>query len=166
MELVIHPAGVARWRGLDFRCALGRSGVSGNKAEGDGATPAGTFKLRKILYRADRVAAPQAKLPVAAIGPEDAWCDAPNDADYNRQVVLPHGASCETLWRDDHIYDLIAVTSYNEAPVMPGRGSAIFMHIARDGFTGTGGCIAFAEDDLRLILAELGPRDVICVCKS
>jgi L,D-peptidoglycan transpeptidase YkuD (ErfK/YbiS/YcfS/YnhG family) len=166
MELVIHPDGVAQWRGLDFRCALGRAGVTGNKAEGDGATPIGTFEARKILYRADRVAAPETVLPVTAIRPVDGWCDAPEDADYNRQVVLPHGTSCEKLWRDDHIYDLIAVTTYNETPVIPGMGIAIFVHIARDGFAGTEGCIAFSEPDLRLILAEMRPQDVIRVCES
>ncbi len=166
MELVIHPDGIAQWWGHDFRCALGRAGVSGNKAEGDGATPIGTFEPRKILYRADRVPPPETVLPVAALRPVDGWCDALDDADYNRQVVLPHGASCEKLWRDDNIYDLIVITTYNEAPVIPGMGSAIFVHIARDGFAGTEGCIAFTEADLRLILAELKPRDVIRICES
>ncbi len=166
MELGIHPDGVAHWQGLEFRCALGRSGVTGRKAEGDGATPVGAFELRKILYRGDRVAAPEAALPVEAIRPEDGWCDALDDFDYNRQVILPHGANCEALWRDDHIYDLIAVTTYNESPVIAGMGSAIFMHIAQDGFTGTEGCIAFSEADLRSILCEFRPRDIVRVYGS
>jgi L,D-peptidoglycan transpeptidase YkuD (ErfK/YbiS/YcfS/YnhG family) len=166
MELVIYPHGTAHWRGHEFHCALGRSGVSENKAEGDGATPSGTFELRKILYRADRLAAPKASLPVEVIRPGDGWCDAPDAVDYNRQVVLPHDASCETLWRDDHIYDLVAVTTYNEMPIIPGKGSAIFIHLAREGFTGTEGCIAFTEADLRMILADLRPRDAVRVCQS
>jgi L,D-peptidoglycan transpeptidase YkuD (ErfK/YbiS/YcfS/YnhG family) len=166
MELVILPQGVAYLQGQEFTCALGRSGVSDHKLEGDGATPSGIFGLRNVLYRADRVAAPDTLLPIAALSPQDGWCDAPDDPDYNRRVVLPHRTRCESLWRDDHIYDLIAVTNYNEAPATPGKGSAIFMHIARDGYTGTEGCIAFSEPDLRLILAEIGPQDIIRVRES
>jgi L,D-peptidoglycan transpeptidase YkuD (ErfK/YbiS/YcfS/YnhG family) len=166
MELVIYPHGAAHWRDHEFRCALGRSGVSENKTEGDGATPCGIIKPRKILYRADRLAAPEAVLPVEAIQPDDGWCDAPEDADYNRQVEFPHDASCEALWRDDHIYDLVAVTSYNETPIIPGKGSAIFIHLAREGYSGTEGCIAFSEADLRLMLADIRPGDMIRVCAS
>lgn len=166
MELVIHPQGVAYLQGREFTCALGRAGVSARKVEGDGATPSGCFGMRNVLYRADRVAMPETMLPITTLRPEDGWCDAPDDPDYNRRVILPHRARCESLWRDDHIYDLIVVTSYNETPATPGKGSAIFMHIARDGYTGTEGCIAFSEPDFRLILAEIGPEDVIRVCEN
>jgi len=166
MELAIHPQGVAYLQGQEFTCALGRSGVSDHKVEGDGATPSGKFGMRNVLYRADRVAAPKSFLPIAALSSEDGWCDAPDDPDYNRRVILPHRASCESLWRDDHIYDLIVVTRYNEAPAISGKGSAIFIHIARDGYTGTEGCIAFSEPDFRLILAEIGPEDIIQVQNS
>lgn len=163
MELEIHPGGLAHWRDHSFPCALGRAGIVEKKSEGDGATPTGVFQLRKILYRADRVAAPETVLPIEAIQPQDGWCDAPDSRDYNRQVVLPHQASCETLWRADHIYDLIGVTTYNEAPAIPGMGSAIFIHIAREGFPGTEGCIAFSETGLRTIFGQVEPGDVIHV---
>ena len=166
MELLIHSGGVAQWRGLELRCALGRSGVTANKTEGDGTTPIGAFKIRKILFRADRTAPPDTALPVTTIGPNDGWCDAPDNADYNRQVILPHQARCESLWRDDHVYDLIAVTTYNEAPVISANGSAIFMHIARDSYAGTAGCVAFSEPGLRLILAEWRIADVLRIFET
>jgi L,D-peptidoglycan transpeptidase YkuD (ErfK/YbiS/YcfS/YnhG family) len=166
MELVIHPDGIAHWRRRELRCAIGRSGVSSNKTEGDGATPVGTFGLRKVLYRADRVTRPETILPVEVIGPADGWCDSPDDADYNRQITLPHDAPGETLWRADAVYDVIAVTTYNEAPVIAGSGSAIFLHVARDGFAATEGCVAFSQADLRAILAAWGPADTVRVCES
>lgn len=159
MDLVIRPDGTARWGVRQFRCALGRGGITGDKREGDGATPAGVMALERVLYRADRVAPPETVLPCAALAPDDGWCDAPDDASYNRQVRMPHGASAETLWRDDSLYDLIAVTDYNTAPVAPRRGSAIFVHVARPGYAPTEGCIAFAPDDLRRILEDWRPED-------
>ncbi len=163
MDLLVTPDGNAAWGTRRLRCALGRSGVAGDKREGDGATPAGTLSLTRVLYRPDRMAPPDTGLALAALGPKDGWCDAPEDASYNRQVRLPHGASCEALWRDDRVYDLIVVTDYNTAPATPWRGSAIFLHVARPGYAPTEGCIAFALDDLRLIVEEWRPNDRVRV---
>lgn len=143
-----------------MRCALGRSGIAANKHEGDGATPVGVFPIRRVLFRADRVSLATA-LPAAALKPDDGWCDDPDDADYNRQVALPHRARCESLWRDDHVYDLIAVLGHNDAPVVSGAGSAIFLHIARYGFSPTQGCVALAHDDLLALLREARPGDAV-----
>ncbi len=154
MDLLVTPDGTALWGTRRFRCALGRGGIAGDKREGDGATPAGALALARVLYRADRIAPPDTDLPLAALRPDDAWCDAPQDASYNRQVRLRHGARSEALWRDDRVYDLIAVTDYNVAPVTPHRGSAIFLHVATPGYAPTEGCIAFALDDLRLIVKQ------------
>ncbi len=166
MELIVSPQGFAGWRGRKLPCALGRSGITRNKREGDGATPAATFGILRVLYRADRVAPPATRLPVASISPTDGWCDAPDSGDYNRMVSLPHAASCERLWRGDHIYDILAITSFNHAPVTPGRGSAIFVHLARDGMAPTEGCIAFTQEDLLAILADWVTEDVIRVAKE
>ncbi len=137
-----------------MRCALGRSGVARNKREGDGATPAGAFPLRRVLYRPDREPPPQTALPIAALERGDGWCDAPDDAAYNRLVRLPHAASAEALWRADAVYDLIVVVGYNDAPVVAGRGSAIFLHLARPDFRPTEGCVALARADLLAVLAD------------
>lgn len=153
MELRVRPDCVAEWAGREYRCALGRGGVTTRKREGDGATPAAVMALRRVLYRPDRIDAPRTALRRAALTPGDGWCDAPDDPAYNRQVALPHGARCESLWRDDGLYDAIVVTSYNNDPVVAGRGSAIFVHVAAPGYAPTEGCIAFSIGDLLEILA-------------
>jgi len=163
MDLIVTSDGTAEWNDRRFRCALGRGAVVDDKREGDGATPSGVHSLLRVLYRPDRIAPPQGELPVAALRPGDGWCDAPEDSRYNRQVRLPYGASCEELWRDDRVYDLIVVTDFNDTPVVPHRGSAIFVHVAKPGYTPTEGCIAFALDDLRLILSQWRSDDRIRV---
>ena len=163
MDLLVTTSGIAEWRARRFRCALGRSGIVVEKREGDGATPAGTLSLSRVLYRLDRIAKPDTELALAALQPDDGWCDAPEDASYNQQVRLPHGSSCEALWRDDRVYDLVVVTDFNVAPVVPHAGSAIFLHVSRPGYASTGGCIAFALDDLRLIVSEWRPADRVRV---
>ena len=161
MVLIIHPDGVAHWNGQHFRCALGRSGVSDAKYEGDGVTPVGIFPFREIFYRADRVTLPETSLPHHAIGPTDGWCDDPSDPRYNRHVTLPIGARHETLMRDDSLYDVLVVLGYNDDPVVPGQGSAIFMHVAAPDYAATEGCVALALDDLLAVIAAIGPDDVI-----
>lgn len=158
MELKVYSEGRADWNGRSMRCALGRSGVSADKKEGDGATPLGVFPVRRVLYRADRADRPRTTLPCEALAPEDGWCDDPEDEHYNRQVRLPCDAHCESLWRDDGIYDLIVVLGHNDAPVERGKGSAIFLHLARPGYAPTEGCVAVSKSDLLefLSLCRLG----------
>ncbi len=149
----IHPQrGLARLGAQTFACVLGRSGIRTDKREGDGATPAGRYALQRVLYRADILAAPRTALPISAIARDDGWCDAPTDPAYNRPVKLPYRASAEHMWRDDHLYDVVVVTSHNADPVKPFTGSAIFLHVAADNGDPTAGCIAFARDDLVKIL--------------
>jgi L,D-peptidoglycan transpeptidase YkuD (ErfK/YbiS/YcfS/YnhG family) len=163
-DLVVFPDGWATLAGQTYRCALGRSGIRIDKREGDGATPAGGFALRRVLYRPDRLAsAPSSGLPVGPISPDDGWCDDPASPLYNRQVKLPFAPSHEELWRGDGLYDLIVVVGYNDDPVTPGLGSAIFLHIAREGYAPTAGCLAFSRRDLLEIVGKLeaGARVVI-----
>ena len=139
-------------------CALGRSGVTQDKREGDGASPAGTWPLRQVLFRPDRIARPSTGLPVSPLSPSDGWCDDPADPRYNRPVQLPYGASAEALWRDDAVYDLIVVLGYNDEPPQPGRGSAIFLHLATPDLGPTAGCIAVACPELVWLLSHCGHR--------
>jgi len=149
-------AGTLRMGGLLFRCALGKGGVrpADQKREGDGATPAVRMALRRVLYRADRGQTPRAVVAVEPLAPQDGWCDASGHASYNRHIVRPFDASHEALWRDDAVYDVIGVLGWNDAPVKRDRGSAIFLHIAREGLPPTEGCIALPTSALRRLLAE------------
>ncbi len=164
MRIVVSAADrEVRWLGRVARCALGRGGARADKREGDGATPIGCFPLRRVLYRADRIARPESGLPVKSIYPHLGWCDDPGDASYNRPVCVPYAARHERLWRDDALYDLLAVIGYNDDPVEPSRGSAIFLHVARPDFAPTEGCIALRLADLSELLQACQPRDQVVV---
>jgi L,D-peptidoglycan transpeptidase YkuD (ErfK/YbiS/YcfS/YnhG family) len=159
MNLIVHAEGYAEWKGRRLRCALGRAGISADKREGDGATPVGVFPFREIFFRADRLARPASLIPARPLAENDGWCDDPADAHYNRHITLPYPSSHERLVRDDGLYDVIVVLGHNDAPVVPGRGSAIFLHVAAPGFAPTEGCIALARDDLLAVLADCRPGD-------
>lgn len=145
------------FNGKTYRCAIGKGGFAADKHEGDGCTPLGTFALRECWYRADRLKKPRTHLPLRIISAQDGWCDDPESPDYNKHVKLPYSFSHEELWREDHRYDLIVPLGYNDGPILPGKGSAIFMHIAAPGYTGTEGCVALAQEDLLEILPHLHP---------
>ena len=127
--------GLLRFEDFVFPCALGRSGITEAKREGDGGTPQGRYPLRSLFYRPDRSPPPPSRL-----------------------ILLPVESGHEVLWREDEIYDLILVIGYNDAPPIPGRGSAIFLHLARDGLTPTEGCVALARPDLLALLERIGPE--------
>jgi len=139
--------------GETFRAACGRGGLRADKHEGDGATPLGVLPLRQVLYRPDRLAPPLSAMPVQSLTPTDGWCDDPAHSDYNMLVRLSLNASAEVLWRDDALYDIIGVLGWNDRPVRPGLGSAIFLHVARPDFAATEGCVVLSLDDLRRALA-------------
>jgi L,D-peptidoglycan transpeptidase YkuD (ErfK/YbiS/YcfS/YnhG family) len=151
------------WPGGNAPAACGRGGVRADKREGDGATPAGTFPLRGGFYRPDRSARPPSGWPMAALRPEDAWVDDPADPNYNRLVALPYPAHHEEMWRADGLYDLVVLIGYNTDPPVSGRGSAIFLHIARPDFAPTEGCIAVAREVLAGLLGLLGPGSTIAI---
>lgn len=165
-DIIVFPSGLARVGAFEFRCALGRGGVTRNKREGDGATPAGAWPLRQVFYRADRILRPKTVLPLRKLTRSDGWCDAPGDVLYNRPVRLPYPASAEQLWRADRLYDLIVVVGYNDAPVVSGAGSAIFLHVARADYAPTAGCVAFARADLRKILKLTDQRSRLVVLET
>jgi L,D-peptidoglycan transpeptidase YkuD (ErfK/YbiS/YcfS/YnhG family) len=147
--------------GLSFPCALGRSGLKSDKREGDGATPIGTFHLRQAFYRADRILRPRTPLPLAALRPDDGWCDEPGDRNYNRRVRHPYAASAEHLWRADYLYDLLLVLGYNDSPRVRGLGSAIFMHVAGEDFAATAGCVALRIGDLLRVIERVSATTIV-----
>ena len=152
VEFVLR-GGLLAGAGLRLRAASGRAGVVATKREGDGGTPAGLLRLVRVLYRADRVKPPACAVPLEPIGPADGWCDEPTHPAYNRAVQLPFAASHEALWREDHQYDIIGVLDWNLAPAVPGRGSAIFFHVALPDYPPTAGCVALALPDVQAALA-------------
>ena len=171
MEIVVTPnlhessRGRIGWRATSAACALGRSGVVALEAkrEGDGATPAGTFLLRRVMWRPDRGPKPITRLPCETIHETDGWCDDPARTEYNRPVRLPFAGSAERLWRDDGLYNVVVVLGHNDDPPRPGQGSAIFLHVASVDFAPTQGCVAMNEADLRALLADAGPGDMLTI---
>jgi L,D-peptidoglycan transpeptidase YkuD (ErfK/YbiS/YcfS/YnhG family) len=156
MDIRVYPNSQLEFAGKSYNCSLGSGGVvvADAKREGDGATPSGNWPIRKVWYRPDRINLPALNLPTQAIEPDDGWCDGPDDPSYNQHVKLPYPASHEILWREDNIYDIIVELGFNDDPAVPGKGSAIFMHVARPGYSPTLGCIGLAQDDLLAILAS------------
>jgi L,D-peptidoglycan transpeptidase YkuD (ErfK/YbiS/YcfS/YnhG family) len=158
--------GVLRLGAWSTRCALGRSGVTPalQKREGDGASPAGVWPMRQVLYRPDAGPPPQTRLETRPIAPDDGWCDASEDPAYNRPVRLPYPASAEAMWRCDPVYDIVVVLGHNDDPVIPGAGSAIFFHLARPDWAPTEGCVAVTRRDMEHVLSKLGPGAALEIC--
>jgi len=153
MTQAVVAGGLLRMEGGVWRVCVGHGGIRAGKQEGDGATPVGRLPLRRVFYRADRGKPPRSLMPVEPLAPQDGWCDDPADPRYNKRVQLPYEGRHERLWREDTVYDVIGVLGWNDAPVVPGRGSAIFIHVAAPDWRPTEGCIALLEADLRAVLA-------------
>lgn len=148
---------------LTFQAAIGRSGISSRKREGDGATPLTNMKLLHGFIRRDRLSAPATPLALRSIRKSMLWCDASGHACYNRPVSAPFSAGHEKLHRDDNLYDLCVVLDWNISARQRNRGSAIFFHLARDGYQPTEGCVALAKRDMKrlLPLMRAGARMIV-----
>ncbi len=156
--IAVRRNGTILFKGQIYPCAIGRGGFVSPEAkvEGDGGTPMGTYPIRACFYRPDKVQKPKFLLPLYEITPAFGWCDDPKHPEYNRPVVLPFDASHEELWRKDSCYDIIVVIGYNDQPVVPGKGSAIFFHLT-DGkqYKPTEGCVAVSQEHMQEILAGM-----------
>src|ERR1017187_6214215 len=148
---------------LSLPAALGRGGIKANKREGDGATPRGTFRLKRLWCRAGRHPRPATLLPVQRIMPDDGWCEDPSDRHYNQRIKVPPQSKADRLARNDNLYDFIVELDHNTSPRVAGRGSAVFIHVARPQFAPTAGCVALELSSLRRLLARVGPRTRIVV---
>jgi L,D-peptidoglycan transpeptidase YkuD (ErfK/YbiS/YcfS/YnhG family) len=167
--LAVHAAAGDRTRGLmtagaqTIKVALGHGGILANKREGDGGTPKGVFRPVRLWWRADRHPRPRTFLPVRAIGPGDAWCEDPADRHYNQPVRLTSNQGGDRLRRDDHLYDYIVEIDHNTRPRIAGRGSAVFLHLARADFSPTAGCVSMTRGAMLRLLARLGPETRIVI---
>ena len=148
---------------LTIPVALGRGGIRANKREGDGGTPRGSFRPRQLWWRGDRHSRPQTFLPVRAIQPADAWCEDPADRHYNRPIRRGAGQGGDRLTRAGHLYDFIVEIDHNTRPRIPGRGSAVFLHLARENFGPTAGCVSMTEAAMLHLLRRLGRKTKIVI---
>ena len=143
---------------LAVPCSLGRSGRTHLKREGDGATPVGSWQLRRLFYRAGRMVPPRAWTVGLPIGPQDGWCETVGDRNYNRLVKMPYAVSHETMQRADQLYDIVVELSHNERPRVQGHGSAVFFHLRQPDGGPTAGCIAVSLRDMKIILGLCGRK--------
>jgi L,D-peptidoglycan transpeptidase YkuD (ErfK/YbiS/YcfS/YnhG family) len=143
--------------------ALGRGGIIANKREGDGGTPKGTFRPRRLWWRADRSPRPPTFLPVRPIRPGDAWCEDPASRHYNRPFTPARHSQGDRLKRDDHLYDFIIEIDHNTQPRIAGRGSAVFLHLARADFSPTAGCVSMKKPAMLQLLRQIGPHTKIII---
>jgi L,D-peptidoglycan transpeptidase YkuD (ErfK/YbiS/YcfS/YnhG family) len=146
-----------------IKVAIGRGGIKANKREGDGATPAGRYRLVRLWWRADRMPRPRTMLPARRITVADGWCEDPSDRRYNRPIRLLAGQTGDRLMRTDALYDLIIEIDHNQRPRVASRGSAVFIHVARTDMTPTSGCISMSANMLQGLLPRLGPKTTITI---
>ena len=153
--IIVKKSGYLKYKNLKFRCALGKGGVKKKTMEGDNITPKGIFKIIKIYFRSDKVKKIKTLIKKIKIKKNMGWCDDPNSRFYNKLINLPTKYSHEKLYRNDRLYDLIVVLSYNTNPIIKNRGSAIFMHIANNSYKKTKGCIALKKEHLIEIISKI-----------
>ena len=153
--IIVKNSGYLKYKNLKFRCALGEAGIKKKKEEGDNITPQGTFKITKIYYRPDKIRNINTSIKKVKIKKNMAWCDDPSSIHYNKQIKLPSNFSHEKLFRKDNLYDLFLVLNYNTNPIIKNKGSAIFLHITKDSYKKTKGCIALKKEDLIQLISKI-----------
>lgn len=157
-------ATIALWQNINgewelahnpWPAVIGKNGMAlpGQKKEGDGKTPSGLFPISFAFGETERLAT---GLPYRATSDKDIWVDDPQSPLYNQWSELPTAArSFERMKRKDQLYKLGLIVDYNRHPIIPGAGSAIFIHVWRNESKGTAGCAALAEDNLRELVQAL-----------
>lgn len=148
------------------RCAIGAKGLSRTKKEGDRATPVGQFLLRRLWYRPDRLMRPESAFPIAQISLKSGWCDDISSAAYNRPIERPAQAAHERLWRHDGLYDAFFELGHNDNPPEKGCGSAIFLHLQKNNFQPTLGCVAISFASMRFIASHARPGCLIKISEN
>jgi L,D-peptidoglycan transpeptidase YkuD (ErfK/YbiS/YcfS/YnhG family) len=153
--IIIKNSGFLSYKNLKFRCAIGKAGIKKKKKEGDNITPKGIFKITKIYYRSDKIKNIKTPIKKIKIKKNMGWCDDPHSIHYNKQIKLPSKFSHEKLYRKDNLYDLFLVINYNTNPIIKNKGSAIFLHITKDSYKKTKGCIALKKGDLIQLISKI-----------
>jgi L,D-peptidoglycan transpeptidase YkuD (ErfK/YbiS/YcfS/YnhG family) len=153
--IIVKNSGFLSYKNLKFRCAVGKAGIKKKKKEGDNITPKGIFKITKIYYRSDKIKNIKTPIKTIKIKKNMGWCDDPHSIHYNKQIKLPSRFSHEKLYRKDNLYDLFLVINYNTNPIIKNKGSAIFLHITKDSYKKTKGCIALKKGDLIQLISKI-----------
>jgi len=159
--IIVKKTGYLIFKNLKFRCSLGKAGIKIKTKEGDNITPKGIFKILKLYYRADKINKIDTALKKIKIKKNMGWCDDPESKYYNKEIKIPNKFSYEKLYRNNSVYDLIIVLNYNIRPTVKNRGSAIFIHIAKNKYPPTKGCIALKKLHLIKILKEINSNTLI-----
>ncbi len=146
-----------------LRCAIGKRGITNNKKEGDQKTPKGTFSFKSIFYRKDKISNLKCVLNKKIIKKNMGWCDDPISKYYNKLIYFPFKNSAEKLWLKEKIYDIILIINYNLKPVIKGKGSAIFLHIAKKNYAPTRGCIAINKKDMLFFITKVNSRTKLII---
>ena len=146
--IIVKKSGYLKYKKLKFRCALGKAGIKKKEKEGDNITPRGIFEITKILYRPDKIKKIKAFIRTIKIKKNMGWCDDSKSDYYNQQIKLPNKFGHERLYRNDNLYDIILVLNYNTNPIIKKKGSAIFIHVSKNSYKKTKGCIALKKKHL------------------
>ena len=146
-----------------FKCCVGKYGITKHKVEGDKKTPKGVYQLDNLYYRKDKFLKLNTRLKTIPINKNMGWCDDPKSNYYNKLIKYPFKYSSEKLYKKNNTYDIILVINYNLNPVIPGKGSAVFLHIATKNYKPTKGCIAVSKKNMRLILKHIKKNTTIII---
>lgn len=161
--ILVSRDGYLTFHNKKYLCSIGANGITQNKQEGDKSTPEGCFPIRYVLYRPDKIQSLDTKIPIVALEENDGWCDDVSANEYNTHIKAPFNSSYEKMWREDNLYDIVVVLGYNDDPVVAGKGSAIFMHIARENYSPTDGCVGLSKSDLLEILNDVDATTQVCI---
>jgi len=153
--IIVKKSGYLKYKNFKFRCALGKGGIKQKGREGDFITPKGKFKLIKIYYRSDRIKKINSTLKTIKIKKNMGWCDDVSSNYYNKQIKISKKIGHEKLHRKDNLYDIIVVLNYNLNPIIKGKGSAIFLHVAKKNYNKTHGCIALKKNELLSLISKI-----------
>ena len=153
--MIIVRNKVLKYKNFIYKCAIGKNGITNNKIEGDKCTPSGIYSIDQIYYRKDKLTLPTIDFQTTPINKNFGWCDDTTSSHYNKFIEFPFSDRAEILFREDEIYNIICVISYNTNPIIKNKGSAIFLHVANTDYSGTAGCLALKQSDLIELLQNI-----------
>jgi D-alanyl-D-alanine dipeptidase len=153
--------------GLAKRAVVGRTGMGwgrglhpeglegAEKYEGDGATPAGIFRISSAFGAAPR----KVDLSWTVARPGLVCVTDKGSPHYNKVVDLARVPmrwdSDEPLLGIDDSYELAVVIDQNPAPVVSGRGACVFIHAWKGTGKPTNGGVATTRDAVEALVEWL-----------